>query len=459
MPLTQVICTELSVGSVSPGGVPLVGSSSALSTYAQIPLPVPGTLQNWHVRARSTLSAGQTRTLHVQKNGVTAVSSVALSDSVIEGVTATGVTLAAGDYINFAQTRVNNPGSQTIVSAWDWVPDDGESQIYAFATATPSTSVTEHLALYGADDALGTSSHASEASLIGTAGTFTGMACRVRVAAPGAGNSYTIVLVLNGVVQDGSGGTVDTRVIIADTNVQNNAAFTLPVVPGDLISVQITPAGGPALTNLGGAVSFVSDSPQVTQYGSTPDFLNTPGDFFILPNSTPSVEGATESAQEFIGGVTPITFTGIRVKIPAPGVGNSRTFTLRKNQSDTIITATISGTDTDGAADALVEVTSADRWTVKETVVGTANTGAGRFVLLTGPPVISLTGCVVIGVNTTVTATHSAAIGLDGDPHIHDKEGMLAVWAKIKFHTLPTSDPGVAGKLWNDAGTIKISAG
>ena len=31
--------------------------------------------------------------------------------------------------------------------------------------------------------------------------------------------------------------------------------------------------------------------------------------------------------------------------------------------------------------------------------------------------------------------------------------------ASISMTALPTSDPGVAGRLWNDAGTVKVSAG
>ena len=31
--------------------------------------------------------------------------------------------------------------------------------------------------------------------------------------------------------------------------------------------------------------------------------------------------------------------------------------------------------------------------------------------------------------------------------------------ASISLTALPTSDPGVAGRLWNDGGTLKISAG
>ena len=31
--------------------------------------------------------------------------------------------------------------------------------------------------------------------------------------------------------------------------------------------------------------------------------------------------------------------------------------------------------------------------------------------------------------------------------------------ASISMTALPTSDPAVAGRLWNDAGTLKVSAG
>ena len=31
--------------------------------------------------------------------------------------------------------------------------------------------------------------------------------------------------------------------------------------------------------------------------------------------------------------------------------------------------------------------------------------------------------------------------------------------AVVKMTNLPTSDPGVAGQLWNSSGTLKISAG
>lgn len=37
--------------------------------------------------------------------------------------------------------------------------------------------------------------------------------------------------------------------------------------------------------------------------------------------------------------------------------------------------------------------------------------------------------------------------------------GNLTVTGNVNLTGLPTSDPAVAGRLWNDTGTVKISAG
>lgn len=39
-----------------------------------------------------------------------------------------------------------------------------------------------------------------------------------------------------------------------------------------------------------------------------------------------------------------------------------------------------------------------------------------------------------------------------------DTTGKL-IGSKLKLTTLPTADPVAAGEVWNDAGTLKISAG
>ena len=57
-------------------------------------------------------------------------------------------------------------------------------------------------------------------------------------------------------------------------------------------------------------------------------------------------------------------------------------------------------------------------------------------------PVVSNNGFTGAVTATTVTAT-----------------GALTATATDNVFVVPTSDPGVAGALWNDAGTLSVSAG
>ena len=62
-------------------------------------------------------------------------------------------------------------------------------------------------------------------------------------------------------------------------------------------------------------------------------------------------------------------------------------------------------------------------------------------------PVVSQNGFqgAVAGAVTATTLTATGVVTLSN--------------ASIKMTALPTSDPVVAGALWNDAGTLKVSAG
>ena len=79
----------------------------------------------------------------------------------------------------------------------------------------------------------------------------------------------------------------------------------------------------------------------------------------------------------------------------------------------------------------------------------------------------------VLGWGSGSSASDSVDIGLSrgGSGHLKlgngtqdDASGKLEVsdliaGGNVDFSGLPTSDPAVAGRLWNDSGTLKISAG
>ena len=53
----------------------------------------------------------------------------------------------------------------------------------------------------------------------------------------------------------------------------------------------------------------------------------------------------------------------------------------------------------------------------------------------------------------------TAAGGINVTGHITGSGNLKVDGSQVDFANLPTSDPGVAGRLWNDGNTVKISAG
>ena len=67
-------------------------------------------------------------------------------------------------------------------------------------------------------------------------------------------------------------------------------------------------------------------------------------------------------------------------------------------------------------------------------------------------PVTSTNGFVgaVTGAVVATTITASSTLGVTGDADLLGTANVIII---------PTSDPGVAGAIWNNAGTLAVSAG
>jgi hypothetical protein len=74
-----------------------------------------------------------------------------------------------------------------------------------------------------------------------------------------------------------------------------------------------------------------------------------------------------------------------------------------------------------------------------------ANTTFSGPVTSTNGFIGAVTGAVVA---TTITASSTLAVTGDAD-----------LLGSANVIVIPTSDPGVAGAIWNDAGTLSVSAG
>jgi len=89
-------------------------------------------------------------------------------------------------------------------------------------------------------------------------------------------------------------------------------------------------------------------------------------------------------------------------------------------------------------------------------VLTVRNIGVSRDILTDSP---SITGDLSVGDDLTVT--DDASVGGDltvtGDLSVGDD--LTVDGTDISFPNLPTSDPEVAGQLWNSSGTLTVSAG
>jgi len=84
---------------------------------------------------------------------------------------------------------------------------------------------------------------------------------------------------------------------------------------------------------------------------------------------------------------------------------------------------------------------------------------------LGGPVRTTETGFQVVSINSTTGAvTVLATYGVNGSVVNLTATGLvstddLTASGTVILSALPTSDPTVAGQLWNDTGTLKVSAG
>lgn len=160
--------------------------------------------------------------------------------------------------------------------------------------------------------------------------------------APGAGKSWTYVMMVNGAASA-------MTITIADTATTGSYAGSLALSAGDLISIRCTPAGTPPSATYG-IWAFDLECTAGEEYSLFPVHTWGPWNYDLYMGV--SVGYAIElfdPAEAYV--VMPMagTFKSLWVKIDtAPGAGKSWKWTLYKNGSDTGLSVTISDTATSG---------------------------------------------------------------------------------------------------------------
>jgi hypothetical protein len=367
----------------------LCGALAFGSQATDTPLAVPGSITNWNLRMSTVAGAAKSRTMTIQKNLAATALAITIGGATdTYGTDTSSVSFAAGDTILLTQSNVGAPVASMIQSDWEFLPDDGVSCVIGWG----SHSVALTTIYTGPRMRSGTSTTESVASaILGVAGTITGQYLKVNTA-PSSTHSRTWTIMLNGVAQDGTGGTPDTRVTITGAaTTGNTTGFALAVAATDTISIRHTVSGTPtSATGATGSFAFVPSAAG----GPSPVFgtvvvANASYTNYECPGTVVDVaRNATETAVELIGGINPVNLYSMYVSLTAaPGGSNSRAFTLRKNGADTGHVVTITGAGTNGISTAAAEtITASDTWTVKEvTAAGTAATAKIAFFVKAAP--------------------------------------------------------------------------
>ena len=247
-----------------------------------------------------------------------------------------------------------------------------------------------------------------------------------------AGASLTFNIVVDGVVQDGSGGTVDTTMVLT-TETEVTWTGTLPLDPAtdDLIWWQVTPAGW-GITNVlpvSGGVCFTADTNGEYWIGGfTYAPSNTATPYYNVPsNIYNSLQGwgAVEANKQLYGYQTGILVSNYRAWTGQfPNVGKSWLWSVVKNGVDVGVggpTVTIAdldtiGTDTSGLS---VQISPGDSWSVRIAptntpsvlVDGTSWAFVGQVIPVTANGNLIVTK-VVVGGPSGVSFTVDVASGL-----------------------------------------------
>lgn len=226
--------------------------------------------RNTGTGALTTLGTGITETYQILVNGVGSGSwvggTVVIGPGESAGLApALDVPVSVGDLVTVSRTVVGgNPATYIpCISLVFSTSNKNTSQYGGFFNFGGSTVYVSPL---NPSIASATRVSTRGSSRVGTWGSLTFSNFELS-AAPGSGKSVIFALYKNGTKQDGTGGTEDTVVTIADTATTGSASFALDVDPGDEVSLEITQSGGVTSVNVSYGTRFVAESLTYDLYG------------------------------------------------------------------------------------------------------------------------------------------------------------------------------------------------
>jgi len=363
----QVWCRQFTItisstqNSFSPCGAPSLDTDAKTGT----PAPAAGTIADLFVAIDVLPAAGTTKVFTLAINGTPTAMAVTLDDAHTSGqYSGAAITVAAGDLVSIIYTKTGTPGASAAATiSWMW---SGTKSVYMGSNFALNTTTPRWIGCFSPSETSSTVAANIVHNVVAAAGNITDLYATLAAAA-GTTGSYTFTIYKNGVAQDGSGGTPDTRVSLTNavTRVSGNASFTLPVVAGDTVYIQVDSVSSPSTKTGAVGIAFQSTTGGESQMcWSLASITGTGGGVNSysgphLANLSWNTVGNRKSTV-----CDKFKLYGLRMVLAtAPGGVTSRTFVNVQNDIAGTVTCTITGVATTGS-----DTTHTDSYAAADTI-------------------------------------------------------------------------------------------
>jgi hypothetical protein len=450
--MKQIVCNYSMSGLTSSNISPFGGMWGLASAEIQChcPWPSAGAIRHVRIKLATAPGLGKTWTFVVRQApaGTTTFADTAITfsivDTAIQGEDLThSITVAPGDLLTLQWTAsVGITGSSFAALSFEFESSTTNESGYTHPPGALHTAGTRIGGLFWSDYSTSTqdvwtdsATHpvAAVENVLPCDGVITSMLFHVNQSPGGGTAGWESAIYLNGVKQDGTGATVDTRVTHQGSGLDSSASFSLPVVTGDAVYVEVTALNTPASFLLGQiAVTFVADTNGESIVGGVHLNSSITGSVRYMYANNQGLTSATETERLLVGNATSFTLAKLRADcVTAPGTGASRAFQIRKNQAATALEAVVSGTNTTGSdMTDTVRIDSADTFGMEITPT---NTPADSYVKWSAVLTVvnTMIATYVAGLNATVTSPRTALFNLDGVTRTVHAEQSFAIGGNL----------------------------
>jgi hypothetical protein len=357
------------------------GSDEASLSKREVTLTHAATYRNLRVSSSTSLSSGTNERWTLLVDGAATALQVIIgsgSGTSIVDNTITDVHVAAGHRVVLQRVAENALVAHTALWSLEVESDTANLSYGAWngnATGIMTTGTYSFAPFTNGSSNVSVTRVALAGSVVGHSINLTN--------APGVGQTRTVYLEKNGVTQDGTGGSVDTRVVVSDTATSAYGTFSLPVVAGDLLVTHQVGSGGAAASYGGGSIAFLSTSR--AYHVPLETAATTPGPDFTYPAGQSSASGNLTDNLLFIGSFRDMYFMGIRAtQSNTPGGTGSWTWGVNINTSSAGVSTLIvtAGLTAQSAAVTPARLRSTNNWSVKATAAAGTSNNTGTTVVM-----------------------------------------------------------------------------